>query len=201
MSDPGLTVDIGRGFATLGVEQRLRDTPAGAQVRGLFFKLAEQAVASRSPELASVWRVASNARSRWPFNLYSARDFIREQAIAAILLDPGDPGGALRRMWWTTPTLGPLRTDGFFRYMAQRQPMRTLMWLSSNRRTMCNYGDWRVEPKSSHHAVFHYTDEYTWIENCHLGGVEGTLRRCGVTPAVTVELESPYRGRLHIEWA
>lgn len=196
-----LTVDLGPGFAALGVERRLRDTPAGAHVRGLFFRLAEQALAARSGELVLAWRAATGAHSRWAFKLYSARDFIREQAVAAVLLDPSDPGAALRAMWRSTPALAPLiRAERFMRHLVGRDPTRALTWLARHRRMMCDYGDWWLVPTGSHGAVFHHHDEYTWIEHCHVGGVEGTLLRCGVSPSVAVELDSDYRGRLLIRW-
>lgn len=197
----GLTVDLERGFAALGLESRLADTPATAHIRGLFFRLAEQALAERSKNLVTVWRAASGARSRWSFRMYSTRDFLREQAVAAVLLDPDDPGGALRRMWTSTPRLSPLiRADGFMRYLTGNEPMRALTWLENNRGMMCDYGDWWVEPTGTNGATFHYQDEYTWIEHCHVGGVEGTLRRCGVSPAITAELDGRYCGRLLIRW-
>lgn len=196
-----LTVDLGPGFAALGAERRVRDTPPGAHIRGLFFRLAEQALAARSRELVRVWRAAAGARSRWPFNMYSARDFIREQAVAAVLLNPADPGAALREMWRGTPALSPLiRAERFMKHLLGRDPMRALTWLERHRRMMCDYGDWWVVPTGTRGAVFHYHDEYTWIEHCHVGGVEGTLVRCGVSPSVTVELDSPYRGKLVIRW-
>ncbi len=196
-----LTVDLGPGFEALGFERRLRETPPGAHIRGLFFRLAEQALAERGRELVAVWRAASGARFRWPFNMYPARDFIREQAVAAVLLDPGDPGGALCRMWRATPRLSPLiRADGFIRYLTGRDPMRALGWLERNRGMMCNYGHWWVVPAGTNRATFHYRDECTWIEHCHVGGVEGTLLRCGVSPTVTPELDTPYRGKLLVTW-
>ncbi|MBK7578659.1 MAG: DUF2378 family protein [Myxococcales bacterium] len=198
----GLTVDLARGLAELGLERRLADTPSGAHIRGLFFKLAEHALAERSKDLVTVWRAASGARSRWSFRMYSTRDFLREQAIAAALLQPDDPGEGLRRMWTSTPRLTPLiRADGFMRYLGGNEPMGALRWLEHNRGMMCDYGDWWVEPTGTSSATFHYRDEYTWIEHCHLGGVEGTLVRCGVSPVVTTELDGPYRGRLLIRWA
>ncbi|MBX3126811.1 MAG: hypothetical protein KF718_08830 [Polyangiaceae bacterium] len=49
-------------------------------------------------------------------------------------------------------------------------------------------------------AVVHYHDEFTWLEHCHAGGVEGTLRRCGVSPTVTAQLDGASSGRLLISW-
>lgn len=201
MDSHGLTVDLERGFALLALETRLADTPPTAQTRGLFFRLAEQAVAERSSEIAAVWRAASGARSRWPFRMYSTRDFMRELAIAAVLLDRADPAAALRRIWATTPKLSSvIRAAGFIRYLSGNEPMQALTWLERNRGMMCNYGDWWVVPTGMNSATFHYADEYTWLEHCHVGGIEGTLRRCGVSPIVTPELDSPYRGRLLIRW-
>ena len=197
----GLIVDVSSGFRALGVEQRLADTPRRANTRGLFFRLAEQAVAARANDLLETWRAVSGARPRWPFRMYSTRDFIREQATAAVLLSPEDPGVALRSMWATTTKLSPLiRAEGFIQYLVGRDPMQALGWLERNRSMMCDYGDWWVIPKGNRAASFHYVDEYTWIEHCHVGGVEGMLRRCGVSATVAVALRSPYRGELQIEW-
>lgn len=196
-----LTIDIDRGLDALGLEQRLRDTPPTAHTRGLFFKLAEQAVSERDHALLAIWRSAAGARSRWPFKLYSTRDFMRELAVAAVLLDPSAPGEALRQMWSTTPRLsGLIRADGFVRYLTGSNPMAALTWLEQNRAMMCDYGDWWVAPSGVNSATLHFQDEYTWIEHCHVGGVEGTLRRCGVSPTVTAELAAPYRGMLRISW-
>jgi uncharacterized protein (TIGR02265 family) len=196
-----LVVDLEPGFAALDLERRLAETPTSAHSRGLFFRLAEQAVAERSPELAAAWRAATGYRSRWAFRMYPTRDFIREQAVAAVLLEPDDPGKALRAMWRVTPRLSPLiRADGFMRYMTGSDPMRALTWVARNRRMMCDYGDWRVEPTGSHSAILHIESEYTWIEHCHVAGAEGTLERCGVSPSVTAELDGLYSGKLRIRW-
>jgi hypothetical protein len=104
-------------------------------------------------------------------------------------------------MWAATPKLSSLiRAEGFIRYLTRRKPEQALTWLAQNRKMMCDYGAWRVDLTGERSAVFHYEDEYTWIEHAHRGGVEGTLQRCGVTPFVTVELDSPYDGRLLIRW-
>jgi uncharacterized protein (TIGR02265 family) len=196
-----LKVDLKPGFELLAVERRLSDTPPDAHVRGLFFRLAEQALSDHSPELVATWRAASGARLRWPFKMYSTREFIREQAIAAVLLDPRDPTKEIRKMWSATPKLSSLiRAEGFIQYLTRRKPEQALTWLSQNRKMMCDYGSWHVDLTSPKSAVFHYEDEYTWVEHAHRGGVEGTLQRCGVTPAITVEMESLYTGRLLIRW-
>jgi hypothetical protein len=44
------------------------------------------------------------------------------------------------------------------------------------------------------------TEEYFWIEYAQRGGCEGMLKACGVEGEVSVELDSPYRGRLDVRW-
>ena len=179
----------------------MADAPAHARVRGLFFQLAEQAVQARSPELLAVWRAVSGARSRWPFLMYPLRAFIREQAVAAVLLDEEDPGGALARMWRVTPRLSPLiRAEAFMRYLAKRKPEEALTWLGQNRRMMVDYGEWRVEMTGPRSAALYFVDEYVWMEHSQVGGLTGTLERCGVSPVVTAELDTPYCGRLMARW-
>lgn len=196
-----LTVRLHEGYAALDVEQRLRDTPSTAHVRGLFFRLAEQALEARSRDLLMTWRAKVGAKSRWPFRLYPARECIAEQALAAVLLRPDDPGAAVREMWTATPRFSRLlRADRFIRYLQGSDPQRALAWLERNRDMMCNFGGWRVDVTGPREATFHYVDEYLWIQYAHLGGVEGTLLRCGVSPSISTELDTPYSGRLLIQW-
>ncbi len=196
-----LIVDVEPGLEKLGVNQRLADTPAEAHVRGLFFRLAEQALHRRSHSLVRAWTAIVGRTSRWPFKFYPTRDCIREQAIAAILLNETDPAEALRDMWAQTPEFSPLlRADRFMAILTGREPVRALKWLERNRGMMCDYGGWRTEFPNDGSAIFHYSDEYIWIESAHRGGVEGTLARCGVSAIVTPELDTAYSGRLRIAW-
>lgn len=197
----GLTVELEHGYAALGLEQRLKETPPTAHVRGVFFRLAEQALETRSKDLLATWRAEVGARHRWPFKLYPTRDCIREQALAAVLLRPDDPGEAIREMWVASPRFSRLlRADRFVRYLTGSEPTRALAWLERNRDMMCDYGGWRVDITGPTSATFHYLGEYVWIEHAHRGGVEGTLSRCGVTPTITPDLDTPYNGRLLIQW-
>lgn len=198
---PDLTVKLHEGYEALDVERRLRETPSTAHVRGLFFKLAEQALEARSRDLVVAWRAKVGARPRWPFRFYPVRECILEQALAAVLLRPDDPGEAVRQMWAATPRFSRLlRADRFIRYLQGSDPERALAWLERNRDMMCDFGGWRVDFTGPRQATFHYVDEYVWIQYAHLGGVEGTLLRCGVSPSITAELDGPYSGRLVIHW-
>lgn len=196
-----MIVDLDRGLTALGLPKRLDDTPIGAHTRGLFFNLAEAAVAKKDRALLPVWRAASGARRRWPFKLYPARDFIREQATAAVLIEPEDPARALFEMWLSTPSLSPLiKADRFVRYLMGNDPAHALRWLERNRGMMCDYGLWRLEELGPKRFVFHIADEWVWIDSAHRGGAVGTLERCGVVGSVTAEMVSEYDGKLHFSW-
>jgi uncharacterized protein (TIGR02265 family) len=196
-----VSVDLGEGFALLQVERRMRETPVSAHVRGLFFNLALDAVAARSPELEAVWRWTMGSSRQVPFRFVPTRECIRAQATAAVLLEPKNPGQALREMWAAAPSSSRLlRAVGFLRSLVSNDPWAALAWLERNRGIMCDYGAWRVERTGPCSAIFHYLDEYIWIEHAHRGGVEGTLSRCGVSPVVSVDLDGAYDGRLRIRW-
>jgi hypothetical protein len=201
VQDSELIVDLDRGLTKLGLPKRLRDTPSSAHTRGLFFNLAEAAVALKDPALLPAWRAASGARRRFPFKLYPTRDFIREQATAAVLVRPDDPETALFEMWLRTPTLSPLiKAERFIRYLTGRDPARALLWLEKNRGMMCDYGLWRLEQVAPKHFIFHIAEEWVWIDSAHTGGATGTLERCGVVGTVTAELVSDYHGKLDFIW-
>lgn len=196
-----LIVDLEAGLRRLEVAQRLGDTPASAHTRGLFFRLAEAALVRKDPSLVDVWRAESGARYRWPVKLYATRDFIREQAIAAVLIDPLDPEQALYDMWLHTPKLSPLiRAERFMRYLVGTDPPSALSWLEKNRGMMCDYGLWRLERLGEREYVFHIAEEYVWIDSAHRGGARGTLDRSGVRGEVRAELVSRYHGRLRFTW-
>lgn len=201
VEDRRLIVDLDRGLEELGLPKRLDDTPSSAHTRGLFFELAEAAVTRKDPALVPTWRAASGARRRFPFKLYSTRDFIREQATAAVLIEPDDPKRALFEMWLHTPKLSPLiKAERFMRYLVGRDPARALLWLEKNRSMMCDYGLWRLERLGDKAFVFHIADEWVWIDSAHRGGGSGTLERCGVVGSVTAEMVSDYHGKLHFTW-
>lgn len=201
MQNSGLIVDLDRGLSEFGLPKRLSDTPSSAHTRGLFFNLAEAAVVRKDPTLLSAWRAASGARRRFPFKLYPTRDFIREQATAAVLIHPDDPGRALFEMWLRTPTLSPLiKAERFIRYLTGNDPAHALRWLEKNRGMMCDYGLWRLEQLGPREFIFHIAEEWVWIDSAHKGGATGTLERCGVVGTVTAEMVSDYDGKLHFTW-
>ncbi|MBE7483674.1 MAG: hypothetical protein HS104_27305 [Polyangiaceae bacterium] len=49
-------------------------------------------------------------------------------------------------------------------------------------------------------GILHFVEEYVWLEHAKLGGLTGTLDRCGVKPSIAVELDGPYSGRLVASW-
>ncbi len=196
-----LTVDLESAMAILGLEQRLRDTPRDATVRGLFFGMVEGAVRKAGVGTDAAWRRLVHPRFRWPFSSYPLRDHLRELAYASALLDPAAPLDAMRRIWSNAPTHAPrIHAAKFVAMLLGGDPMTAFRWLGHNRRLFCNYGEWRVEQVARRRAIFHFWDEYLWIDAAHRGGAEGSLRVFGAAGEVHAELVTPYEGRLHIQW-
>jgi len=194
-------ITLEEGMHRLDLEQRVRDAPKDAHVRGMFYQMVVGVLESHSHDLLQAWRSLARPPRRWAVRFYSLRDFLREQALAAVLLDPSDPHRALRQIWRGTPDLYPnLHPARFAEYLARGDPVRVLRWLERNRGVMVDYGGWRVDVTGPRAATFSYFDEFVWIEHAQAGGVEGTLARCGLSCSIEPELSSAYLGRLHIRW-
>ena len=88
----------------------------------------------------------------------------------------------------------------YLRFLLGSDPSRAFRWLGDNRSLFCNYGSWRVEQVDEHYVVFHFWDEYLWIDSAHRGGAEGSLIVFNAIGTVTPDLSGPYHGRLHIRW-
>ena len=201
VSEEPLAIDLESAYARLDLETRLLDTPPTAEIRGLFFNAIERAAARHGRGTLEAWRRECRPSRRWPFRSYNMRDYLRELAAAAVLIDPESPNEAIRTIWRGAPEEAPsIRAEKFVRYLMGKDPMRAFRWLGNNRSLFCNYGDWRVEQVGPAHALFHFWDEYLWIETAHRGGAEGALRTFGARGEVTAELSSAYEGRLHIKW-
>jgi hypothetical protein len=152
-----LTVDLASGFAALGVDKRLADTPPTAHTRGLFFRLAEQAVEERSRDLVSVWRAASGARSCWAFKLYP-RDHPHRRPLQCCRRQPGFSA----QMGRPRPVFLPSRR-GFMGYLTGGELMQAadLARTKPPHDAITAIAD---VPTGTNSASFHYEDEYTWLE-------------------------------------
>jgi len=196
-----VAVDIRSARDRLDLARRLSDTPASATVRGVWFSMAADHVQRMGRAETVAWRTAVRTRRRFPFLSYSLREYLEELAVAAAIVDPMSPGDGIRQIW-RRATSSYVATP-FGRSLIRligRNPLRYLGWLAEHRDHFCNYGEWRLVPRSEGYAVMEMKDEFIWIEHAHCGGAEGLLETCGVKGTVESELVSPYHGRMHVRW-
>jgi uncharacterized protein (TIGR02265 family) len=195
------TIDLDQGRALLALDERLKATPASAEVRGFLFKMTSDAVASQGRAATEMQRrLAPPQGMRLFFRTYSAREYLEDVAAAAIVLAPSDPASALRSIWARTTGYAPLFDVRRFLGLLGADVMSVVRWLEGHRHFFANYGRWRMERLGERYFVMHYFDECIWIDSAHRGGMEGLLGACGVDGTVEPDLDTPFSGRLHVRW-
>jgi uncharacterized protein (TIGR02265 family) len=183
----------------LDLEQRLRDLPSTAMVRGIFFKLLRDDVDRRGLGGHVELRRLLSGKDAW--RLYPARELMIGYATAAPLIDV-DPHNGLRKLFYgMAPSYAHTWYGQLFRkFLGPTDPARALRYIERAKERVSNYSTWRVETIGPGHVVLHLFDEYFWIESAQRGGCEGMLDACGVHGEVKVELDTPYSGALDIQW-
>ena len=195
------TVDLSPAIAALDLERRLRETPAAAGMRGIWFTMTADYMRRLGPAVDLAWRAAVRVPSRTIFRMYSLREYLNEVAFAAAILEPFNPVEGLRAIWRNTPRHYTSSAIGrsCLRFL-RPEPLPAWRWCERHREHFCNYGAWRLEVRSDDYVIMHYFDEYTWIEGAHRGGAEALLEACGVEGSAEPELTSRYAGRMHVRW-
>jgi uncharacterized protein (TIGR02265 family) len=195
---PGV-VDLAQATSELDLEQRLRDLPSTAMVRGVFFRLLKDETEKRGISAVEELRRLLGGRDVW--RLYPARELMIAYATAASLIDP-DPNEGLRALWRSVAP-GYARTwygQLFRKFLGSPDPGRAMRYIERAKERVSNYSTWRVETVGPHHVVMHMFNEYFWIESAQRGGCEGLLEACDVAGEVRAELDGPYNGALDIRW-
>jgi uncharacterized protein (TIGR02265 family) len=187
-----------RSAPELDLEQRLRDLPPSAAVRGVFFWLLREEVGKRG--LGANRELADMLRAKEVFRLYPAADLLKAYATAASLIEH-DPNEGLRKLFSSmAPSYAKTWYGQLFSKFVGQDPGRALGYVERARERVANYGSWRLEIVEPRHVVLHMFDEYCWIESAQRGGCEALLEMCRVDGEVNVELDGPYRGALDIRW-
>jgi uncharacterized protein (TIGR02265 family) len=194
------TIDLARVREMLDMDRRLARIPNHATVRGFIFKMTADHVARQGRAAVATYRSLSPVRSPWFFRMYSLRDFLEDAAAGAAAIDPAAPAAALRQIWRNAHRYAPLFDAQRFLSLLNASPYDACRWLESHRDMFLGYGGWRVERRDERHFVFHYFDEYIWIDSAHRGGVEGVLEACNTTGTLDVELDDPFNGRIQVHW-
>jgi hypothetical protein len=193
-------IDLQRVRSELDLGHRLSSVPLHAHVRGFLFKQTADAVARRRAGAVVAHRRLSPVRATWFFRMYSVREYLEDLAAAAAVLEPTDPAAAVRAVWRNAHRYAPLFNAGRFLGLLRSDVVGAVRWLENHRGFFADYGRWRLEPRSDGYFIMHYFDECIWIDSAHRGGMEGLLEACGVTGTVTVDLDTPFDGRLHVRW-
>jgi uncharacterized protein (TIGR02265 family) len=191
-----VTLDLTR---TLDLEQRLKDVPPTAAVRGIFARLLEDSLARRGLSGAVDLRAIVGERPR-SYRLYSARKLLVAYATAGALLH-SSPEEGVRIIF--SEISAPFANSWYgqaFRRFLRIDPLSGLEWLDRTHDSIVNFGTWRAQSLGPGRAILHMIDEYFWIDHAHRGGCEGMLKACGVEGEVRVELDTPYCGRLDVRW-
>jgi uncharacterized protein (TIGR02265 family) len=191
--------DFPRASAALDLEARLRETPASAQVRGIFFRILEDDLNRRGLGGWSRWNAILGEQPR-SYRLYPVRSLLVAYAEAATMLS-SDPQEGLRDLFRgiCLPFSQSWYGRAWQRFL-KPDPLNAMRWLDRCREHVSNYGVWRIESRGPGHATVHMVDEYFWIESAHRGGCEGMLEVCGVEGEVTATLDGMFRGRLDVRW-
>lgn len=190
------SVDFARAAGELDLEWRLKNIPASAKVRGVFFSVLNDEMQRRRlasvPEIRRFLTVPHHS-----YALYPATELVEAFAIAGALIHP-DPREGMRELF-----------SGSIRYVTQTwygkffskylRPYDALRWIERSREYIANYGRYRLEPRGDNDAILHKYDEYFWLDALR-GGCEGMLEACGVRGEVKIELDSPFCGRFVIHW-
>jgi uncharacterized protein (TIGR02265 family) len=194
-----VTVDLKQAYDRVGLDRRLREVPASAAIRGVFFDMIDSALARHGLSDSPAW--LPHRRRRRIYQLYPLHDYLVDFATAAALIH-ADPIEGMRDIYSRGARYGAGTWFGravqqFFR----PDPGPALSWIERSRTHFVNFGRWRLERRRPGHLVLHMFDEYVWIEGAHQGGCEGLLVACGLRGTVQAELDSPYDGRLEVRWS
>ncbi|MET0591682.1 MAG: DUF2378 family protein [Polyangiaceae bacterium] len=183
----------------LDLEQRLRDLPSTAMVRGVFFRLLKDEVERRGIGANAELKRLLAGRDAW--RLYPASELMIAYGTGALLIDP-DPSDGLRKLFHgIAPSYARTWYGQLFRkFLGTPDPAMALRYIERAKERVSNYSTWRVETVGPGHVVMHMFDEYFWIESAQRGGCEGLLDACEVEGEVRVELDTPYSGALDIQW-
>jgi uncharacterized protein (TIGR02265 family) len=192
-------IDLPGSMSKLGLEQRLRDLPSTAMVRGIFFRLLRDEAEKRG--IAAVGELPRLLRGKDVWRLYPARELMIAYATTAPLVHV-DPDEGLRALFRAQASSYAETWYGrlFRKFLGLPDPEKAIRYIERANERISNYSTWRLETVGTRHVVLHMFNEYFWIESAQRGGSEGVLDACEVEGEVNVELDDPYNGALDIQW-
>lgn len=181
------------------LEQRLRDIPPSARVRGVWVRSAE--LEAESAGALGRYESLTGGRTA-PLQWYPLGEGLARMAIAAALIEsPARVHDGLARIGRTYPTRFSESLLGrtLIRLLAP-DPVRVLQQGLAARRQTCDYGRWELEFPEPRRAIMRHREEYGWLDSIVLGSAKATLDAIGVDASFDVTLVSPYEGTFDIRW-
>jgi uncharacterized protein (TIGR02265 family) len=193
-----VTVDLKQAYDRVGLDRRLREVPASAAIRGVFFDMIDGALGRHGLSDSAAW--LSHRQRRRIYQLYPLHDYLVAFTTAAALIH-ADPILGMRDIYsGGARFFGATWLGRALQQLFHPDPGPALSWIERSRSHFVNFGSWRLERRRPGHVVLHMFDEYVWIEGAHQGGCEGLLVACGLDGTVQAELDGPYDGRLDVRW-
>lgn len=181
------------------LEERLRDVPPSAKVRGLYFKNT-LAVLRRADRLEAHQRYFPQTYSavRW----YSCQEFLQHLAVAGALLEGAEEvhRGMRRIGQENAASFADSLLGRTMLRLLSNDPVKLLRQATAGRRQSYQYGRWEVDFPEPGLAIMSMFEEYIWIESNLRGAAEGTFQSIGRNVRVDVELDSPFQGRHFLRW-
>ena len=185
--------------APCDLEQRARDIPPSARVRGVWMRSAEQELLATGK--LTEYEALTGARTS-AMEWYPLTEGLARMALAAALLEsPAEVHRGLHRIGRTYPLRFSESLLGrtLIRLRAP-DPARVLQQAAAARRQTCDYGRWELHVEGPRRAVMWHREEYGWIDSLVLGSAEATFEAIGVPARIEVKLVSAYEGAFEIEW-
>src|SRR5258706_5841160 len=146
MAAVSLIVDLDTAGKALDLESRLRETPASASIRGVFFRILEDDLARRGLKGWPKWKEVLGEQPR-SYRLYPVRDLLTGYAQGAALIS-SDPREGIREIFRGISR--PFAESWYgraFQKALKPDPLTALYWLERCHDHICNYGRWHVEPR------------------------------------------------------
>lgn len=194
----GRALDLVGAYCDL--EQRLKDIPPSARVRGIWARTFENAIAHRPGAMERYIEIFGSQSS--PLGWHGLGDVVARVAVAgALYTSPPEVKVGLR-------ALGRAQALQFSESLLGKtlirllspDPVRVLQQGAAARRQTCNYGSWEYDFSTPGKAIVTHRDEWGWLDSQVLGSAEGTMQAIGVKARFELRLFDAYNGVMEITW-
>ncbi|MGC4092551.1 MAG: TIGR02265 family protein [Polyangiaceae bacterium] len=182
------------------IEERLRDVPPSARVRGLYFRSVLNVLRDLN-RFDAYERYFPN--EKWSsLALYPLGDYLLRLAVAgAVVASPENLHHGVQQITrrnataFATSLLGKV----LVRILA-RDPVRLTEQGLAARRQSTTYGEWELVRKGPREIEMVYHAEYMWIESAIAGAALGSFESCQTTPRIETLLRDKYNGSTVVRW-